>query len=440
MNTIHVPKVLAFILVVSWGVTNTSSFQSRYPSNRIINPVAFVGQSSHRATLSLLTLSSSSSTTAGTESTVETKETMMETTTSMSALEKEALQYFFTEEQINGIRMEHADGGVSNRMSFITVPMTASSVDGINHNNAIRYLLRIYNNGGNSRVVAFEHEILRQLSNQLLSFAIPTALPLRTDETKTHILLSSGDEACIFDVIPGVLPKLEAVFEIGKASGELHTTMGKLDVPRSMSDQPQYYDIFHVHHAIQSKETFYNHIASSSFDIGNARDDVNQLVQYVRDMEVTIDTLLQKDFPIQLIHGDLHYDNVLIDTITKQVTGLLDFEYCGFDWRPVELAVCLSKYSSEAQPFDYFIPFVQGYCQTAYLSPEEIIAIPDLMILRILSNVVFFVGRTLTGEDEPQQLTKRAAMYNSRIEWINEHRQELINLISDEMIKNHPSP
>lgn len=55
-----------------------------------------------------------------------------------------------------------------------------------------------------------------------------------------------------------------------------------------------------------------------------------------------------------------------------------------------------------------------------------------------IKQVVFFVGRTLTGEDEPQQLTKRAAMYNSRIEWINEHRQELIDLITNEMNKNHP--
>jgi hypothetical protein len=56
-----------------------------------------------------------------------------------------------------------------------------------------------------------------------------------------------------------------------------------------------------------------------------------------------------------------------------------------------------------------------------------------------MDKVVFFVGRTLTGEDEPQQLTKRAAMYNSRIEWINEHRQELITLISDQMNLNHPA-
>ena len=46
----------------------------------------------------------------------------------------------------------------------------------------------------------------------------------------------------------------------------------------------------------------------------------------------------------QLIHGDLHYDNVLVEN--GKVTGLLDFEFCAHDWRAMELAVCLSKVRS----------------------------------------------------------------------------------------------
>lgn len=42
-------------------------------------------------------------------------------------------------------------------------------------------------------------------------------------------------------------------------------------------------------------------------------------------------------FPKQLIHGDLHYDNVLVDD--EKVSGLLDFEFAAFDWRAMELAV-----------------------------------------------------------------------------------------------------
>lgn len=52
----------------------------------------------------------------------------------ISAIESEALEKFFSREEIEGIGIKPAEGGVSNRMSFITVGDE-------------RYLLRIYNNG-----------------------------------------------------------------------------------------------------------------------------------------------------------------------------------------------------------------------------------------------------------------------------------------------------
>lgn len=46
--------------------------------------------------------------------------------------------------------------------------------------------------------------------------------------------------------------------------------------------------------------------------------------------------------PLQLIHGDLHYDNVMV--VGDSVSGVLDFEFCAYDWRAMELAVALSKW------------------------------------------------------------------------------------------------
>lgn len=73
--------------------------------------------------------------------------------------------------------------------------------------------------------------------------------------------------------------------------------------------------------------------------------------------------------PQQLVHGDLHYDNVMVrgrwgrgmhkgrctqtmcytrtharaQVINDRVSGLLDFEFATHDWRAMELAVALSK-------------------------------------------------------------------------------------------------
>lgn len=63
----------------------------------------------------------------------------------------------------------------------------------------------------------------------------------------------------------------------------------------------------------------------------------------------------------------------------------------------MELAVCLSKYAGEKDPLPYFDLFLSGYSKYGILTEKEIELIPDLIVLRILSNVVFFVGRTITG-------------------------------------------
>lgn len=66
------------------------------------------------------------------------------------------------------------------------------------------------------------------------------------------------------------------------------------------------------------------------------------------------------------------------------------------DYRAMELAVCLSKYAGEPEAMQYFDDFISGFVQHGRLTPEEISCVPDLVNLRILSNVVYFVGRALS--------------------------------------------
>ena len=57
-----------------------------------------------------------------------------------------------------------------------------------------------------------------------------------------------------------------------------------------------------------------------------------------------------------MIHGDMHYDNVLV--YEEKVSGLLDFEFCAWDFRAMELAICLSKYASESDANDLLFSFI----------------------------------------------------------------------------------
>jgi len=89
------------------------------------------------------------------------------------------------------------------------------------------------------------------------------------------------------------------------------------------------------------------------------------------------------------------------------VTALLDFEFSALDFRAMELAICLSKYISADDPLPFLNSFIDGYTEKMKLTRTEIEAIPDLINLRIVSNVVYFVGRSIAGEDGIESLTTR---------------------------------
>ena len=200
----------------------------------------------------------------------------------------------------------------------------------VNFSNGMKYVLRIYNNGFNSVRVEFEHRVLQALSrSSSLSFKLPTPLPTLTDGN-THALLSNGAQACLFEFIPGSLPKKTLMKEIGRASGELVTALAGIDIGLT-SPNPRYNELFKAHHAT-TRENFYEEVKKAPFDVSpTVRKYTDLLVDEIREMEVNIDNFNKLGLPEQLIHADLHYDNVLCDN--GKVSGLLDFEFSVYDWR-----------------------------------------------------------------------------------------------------------
>eukprot|EP01036_Dinobryon_divergens_P035844 gene35844-46527_t len=130
--------------------------------------------------------------------------------------------------------------------------------------------------------------------------------------------------------------------------------------------------------------------------------------------------------PYQIIHGDLHYDNILVNE--SKVTGLLDFEFVSWDWRALDFAIPLTKYLSaiaQTQLLDLISSFSQGFAEYVRLEPNEIRMIPKLLELRQLSNVVFWVGRAYAGEEDIKTFTTRAQAYEDRIRWIMDNAEDI---------------
>lgn len=281
-----------------------------------------------------------------------------------------------------------------------------------------RLVLRVYNNGSNTARVRWEHAVLGALAPHRaeLSFAVPTPLPA-LGSGASHVPLPDGAEASLFELIPGGLPKLTCVRAIGKATGQLTLAMSAIAESKQLDALPcptaPYHDIYAVHHAA-SPELFASTVAGTAFD--GCREATTFLCQELATIEAACASF--GSLPQSLIHGDLHYDNVLV--LDGQVSGLLDFEFSARDYRAMELAICLSKYVGEPEPLPFLQDFIAGFAEGGgELTPEEIAALPTLINLRVLSNVVYFVGRALAGEDDIKSLTSRAETYANRVRWVN---------------------
>lgn len=297
-----------------------------------------------------------------------------------------------------------------------------------------KFVLRVYNNSQNTERVRFEHAVLQQLAAKAgdkLSFQLPVALAAPGADSCGFIKLSSGDDAALFNLIPGVLPKVSCARAMGRACGELTAAMAEVDVAPLQSPTAPYWDIYRVHRSV-TREKFLAMVAGPDFNA--VREPTDYLLGELYLIESSIDVWKSSGLPQQVIHGDAHGDNILVSSRDGDgvVTGVLDFEFAALDFRAMELAITLSKYVSLEDPLPFLTEMCQGFAETApRLTDAEINALPELITLRVVSNVVYFVGRALSGEDQITSLTTRIGDYAKRVRWINANGAALIRVLNE---------
>ena len=336
---------------------------------------------------------------------------------------QQALSFFL--EEPNSAKVTPTSSGVNNVVQYVE---TADGND---------LILRIYNNGCNTAAVEYEHAILENIDRSSLPFQVPQYIPSLTNTGKTMMELDSGAQCCMCWRIPGVLPKTADPKPLGRATGQLMKAMEKIHLDMVLTPPiAPYYRVYDVHKAIGGeKSKFYNYCRGPEFD--GCRAGIESLCAALHKIDYAVESMLSQrgkdELPQQVIHGDLHYDNVLCDATTGDVTGLLDFEFCTMDWRAMEVAVCLSKYVGEEDPFPLVDSFIAGYCEHGELNEAECRGLPDMINLRVLSNCVYFVGRALSGQDTIASLTTRADMYAQRVLWVNDNRDRITECVAKRM-------
>ena len=339
-----------------------------------------------------------------------------------------ALLSFFPEqsaEHLQGCVLSPTVGGINNRSWYLADPCSPPG------ERSPAFVVRLSNNGNNAAAVAYELRVLAELA--ALRDGALVSLDFRVPESLLPLtLLPSGAALTVFRLIEGALPPVarDARFleAFGAAAGQLSRALAALPAAtQAAAPCPPLHALWRVHHAI-SRERFFSFLASPQ--LAPFRGALQFLLGHIERAERDVEALLaapeERALPAQLIHGDLHHDNVL--ALDGRVTGVLDFEFLARDWRAVEFAICVSKIVS-LEEIALLEAFFRGLARHVALTREEVSAMPLLMILRIVSNVVFFVGRYLAEEDSLSTCTSRLSTYQQRVQWIVEHQDALIQTL-----------
>ncbi len=105
---------------------------------------------------------------------------------------------------------------------------------------------------------------------------------------------------------------------------------------------------------------------------------------------------LMAQLPRQIILGDLNLSNILVDA--GRVTGMVDFEFSGRDWRAMDLAVGLVGFGNAGRNasvvWECVDAFAAGYQRRVALEPVESASLLTMLRLREATNLLHRIGRS----------------------------------------------
>ena len=91
-----------------------------------------------------------------------------------------------------------------------------------------------------------------------------------------------------------------------------------------------------------------------------------------------------------LLHADLRAANLLVHE--GALTGIIDFDDCGFGWYVYEAVASLSFYETSPDASRFLRAWLAGYAQVRVLSEESLALLPTLVIYRRLLLTAWLLG------------------------------------------------
>jgi homoserine kinase type II len=198
------------------------------------------------------------------------------------------------------------------------------------------YVLRVYSNTTDAARLRFERDVLAQLTEAWLPFALPTPLPTLDGAYFLDVETEQGHAlATLTAYIPGQPPdrdNLDQGTAAGEALGRLTDAMARLAIPAEGVSWRSSGDLARCHPLVPNPPAAFADLPLPDETRQRLISSYTWLIERIPDL---YDTL-----PQQLEHEDFDPGNVLMDG--TRVTGVLDFEFCARDLRVMDLTVALT--------------------------------------------------------------------------------------------------
>ena len=297
------------------------------------------------------------------------------------------------------------------------------------------YALRLAGAQALPRRLRFEHDVMMQLTAAGLPFALPIALPTAQDDLFARLPNGETDAAgaalaILTPYIAGEHPQREDLTQAeaaGAALGLLDTALASV----TPADQDEALgwrssgDLTRCHPLVSDPGAALAELPLAAAERARLAHGYDALLAEMAPLYTRL--------PTQVSHEDYDPSNVLMQG--ARVTGVLDFEFCVRDLRPMDLVVALTWWPVERYgtggEWPIITALLRGYARHATLTPDEIAAIPALYRFRAYTSLIHRLGRWRAGFSPLEHVLRRANAALERADWLSQNGERLIHSVDE---------
>ncbi|WP_110514290.1 phosphotransferase [Herpetosiphon llansteffanensis] len=296
------------------------------------------------------------------------------------------------------------------------------------------FVLKYYAVDHDEAALFYEQQLVRWLSWRPTSFAVP--MPLRG--RSIYYTLNVGDilytltpfiagEAPEFRLLPNGQhhPAINQwAYAMGTALGELQTLLQARPVQHRRP-----YALFQS--LLNYAKPRYDSLQLAAAQFGGSASDA-ELWAWWRSEAANLMAFVANEYPAlpqQVCHNDFAPPNILMRD--ERVTAILDFEFSCPAARALDVAMALRMTmqldSNPANPWVVAEQFCRGYAEWIKLTPQEIVAMPQLIGLRTAIPLIWAISKPELPSHT--SLAQAIGRMQASKTWMNNHQDQLSELL-----------